>query len=332
MAQAVFESESNDVSYLPAPLDVGHERTFQRLQIWLPIFGTIAAAIYSYYYGVPWGTFATAFVLAIFTGLGITVGFHRLFTHRSFETVPFVRGALAIFGSMAAQGTVFSWVSSHRQHHRFSDKVGDPHSPNVVDGGRWPNVRAALHAHFGWMLEEHLTADRMRYIPDLIAEPLLVRIQRLHLLWVAVGFAIPAAVGWLVDGTMHGVIAGVLWGGFARIALTDNVSFAVNSVCHLWGARPYDAADDSRNNLWVALLSFGEGWHNNHHAFPTSARHGLNSRQPDTSYAFIRLLERCGLAWNVKTPTAAQLELKARSNRWATESSPDDAELVDASS
>jgi stearoyl-CoA desaturase (delta-9 desaturase) len=241
----------------------------------------------------------------------VTVGFHRLFTHRSFETVRWVRALLAVFGAMASQGTLFSWVASHRRHHHFSDEQGDPHSPNLSDQSAWGRFRALWHSHFGWMLSEHMTPERLKYIPDLIGDPMLLRIQRWHLAWVALGFALSAAACFAIGGTFHAALGGVLW-GFTRIFVSDNVSFAVNSVCHVWGSMPFKSDDLSRNNFTMALLSFGEGWHNNHHAFPTSARHGLRRGEIDMSWSVIRLLRRTGLAWNVKMPTPEQMDAKLR--------------------
>ena len=306
--------------HMPFPLRYRHETAFQWVQMVAPVLGSIAAGLFTFYYGMPLGTLAVAGVFGILTGLGVTVGFHRLFTHRSFETHPAVRAALAIFGSMAAQGTLYSWVAGHRQHHQFSDHHGDPHSPNRSGSSFWGRVLAIWNAHVGWMLDVHMTPERMGYIPDLIADPLLARVQRLHLVWVTIGFALPAALCWVISGTWQGAVAGLLWGGFVRIALTDHISFGLNSVCHLWGKRPFQAHDLSRNNGVMAVLAFGEGWHNNHHAFPTSARHGLRWWEVDMSYNLIQLLQLCGLAWNVKTPTAAQIESKAR-----TKSDVDDA-------
>lgn len=313
MAQVVSVVDSHGVDeYMPSPLAARHEIAYQWVQMTVPLIGAVLAVLHTVRYGMAPGTLVVTFVLSVLTGLGITVGFHRLFTHRSFETVGPVRIALAVLGSMAAQGTLFTWVASHRRHHQFSDKQGDPHSPNIADPSSERQVEAFFHSHLGWMLTDHMTPDRLRYVPDFLADPMLCRIQRWHLLWVALGLILPALACYAIDGTAQAAVCGFLWGGLVRIAVTQNISFAVNSVGHLWGERPFDSQDESRNNGVVAFLSMGEGWHNNHHAFPTSARHGLQPGQWDASYRVIRLLELCGLAWDVKTPTGGQLEAKAR--------------------
>jgi stearoyl-CoA desaturase (delta-9 desaturase) len=306
-----FSDGTDARGFMPRPLSPRHETAFQWVQMFAPLAGTAAAFVHAWHYGIVIGTLTIHLFVGILTALGITVGFHRLFTHRSFEAARPVRAGLAILGAMAAQGTLFSWVASHRRHHAFSDEHGDPHSPNVSDQTTFGKFRALWHSHIGWMLTEHMTADRLRYIPDLMADPTLRRIQRWHFVWVALGFALPAAACYAIGGTLHAALGGVLW-GFARIVVTDHLSFAVNSVCHVWGSRPFESQDLSRNNRPMAILAFGEGWHNNHHAFPTSARHGLRAGELDLSWLVIRLFERLGLAWNVKTPTLEQINAKLR--------------------
>jgi stearoyl-CoA desaturase (delta-9 desaturase) len=296
----------------PYPLRARHEPAFQQVQMVAPLVGTVAAVVFSCFYGMPRGTLAITLLLGTATGLGITVGFHRLFTHRSFAAGPGTRAVLAVLGTMAAQGTLYSWVGGHRRHHHFSDRPGDPHSPVAADGSWRERLCGMWHAHVGWMLDAHLTPECLHHIPDLIADRTLARVQRYYLWWVALGLMLPALAGYLIVGTWQAAVAGLLWGGFVRIAVTDHISFGLNSACHLWGARPFEAQDESRNNAVMAVLAFGEGWHNNHHAFPTSARHGLRWWQIDLSYTLIRLLARCGLAWNIQTPTAAQIEAKLR--------------------
>jgi stearoyl-CoA desaturase (delta-9 desaturase) len=248
--------------------------------------------------------------MSLATGLGVTIGYHRLFTHRSFETTRSIELLLAVLGSMAGLGFFFSWVSAHRQHHQFSDNPGDPHSPHLHGGTRWSRLASIFHAHGGWMLSDRMDSERLRYIPDLIADPVLRAIQRLQLVWIGLGLLLPALFCYALNPTWEAATAGLLWGGLLRIAIAAQVTFCINSICHLWGPRPFAVRDESRNNGWVAMLAFGEGWHNNHHAFPTSARHGLLPGQFDLSYSFIRLLEGVGLAWNVKLPTPAQLHAK----------------------
>lgn len=299
-------------AHMPFPLSTEQEIAFQWVQLIAPVVGTALAFAHTHHFGMALGTLAISTLFGVATALGVTVGFHRLFTHRSFETVRPIRAALAILGSMAAQGTLFSWIASHRQHHQHSDHDGDPHSPNVAGDTLRGRLLALAHSHLGWMLTGHMTPERMRYIPDLMADTMLCRIQRLHFVWVALGFILPACLCYWITGTWQAAVGGLLWGGFVRIAVTDQVSFAVNSVCHLWGKRPFESDDQSRNNAVMALLALGEGWHNNHHAFPTSARHGLGRWQFDASYRLIQVLCALGLAWNVKTPTAGQIESRVR--------------------
>jgi stearoyl-CoA desaturase (delta-9 desaturase) len=296
--------------FRPYPLADGDEPILQWVQLAFSISSVALVATHMYFFGKQTGSISIFLFLSFVTGVGVTVGFHRLFTHRSFETTRPIQLLLAVLGSMAAMGYFFSWVSAHRQHHQFSDAPGDPHSPNLHGKSLWSRLRAISHAHGGWMLSDRLTADRMRYIPDLAADPTLCLIQRLQLVWIGLGLILPALFCLAFSMTWEAATAGLLWGGILRIAFTCQVTFCVNSICHLWGPRPFESRDGSRNNFWVAMLAIGEGWHNNHHAFPTSARHGLLPRQFDASYAVIRLLERMGLAWNIKQPTPEQMQAK----------------------
>jgi stearoyl-CoA desaturase (Delta-9 desaturase) len=234
------------------------------------------------------------------TGIGVTVGFHRYLTHRSFETRRWMRGTLAILGSAAIEGPVISWVADHRKHHAFSDQPGDPHSPHVDHGGGWSGALKGLwHAHVGWLFIHTQRGAKQRYAPDLMSDPLIRFIDRTFVLWVAVGLAIPFAAGMLIGGSVHSGLTGLLWGGAVRMLVVHHVTYSINSLCHYFGRRRFDTGDESRNLMWLAPLSFGESWHNNHHAFPTSARHGLKPWEIDIAAASIRLLELCGLAWNV---------------------------------
>ena len=234
------------------------------------------------------------------TGMGITVGFHRLFTHRSFKTRVPVRALLAVLGSAAAEGPLIEWVSTHRMHHRFSDRPGDPHSPHVDRDSGWSGaLRGLLHAHVGWIIRATDLASPQRYAPDLVADRLTRWIDKTFVLWVLVGLAAPFGLGVALTGTITGGLTGLLWGGAVRILLLHHATFSVNSLCHFFGRRSYDTGDHSRNLAWLALPTFGEAWHNNHHAFPTSARHGLTRWQLDPSAWVIGGLESVGLAWDV---------------------------------
>jgi stearoyl-CoA desaturase (Delta-9 desaturase) len=256
-------------------------------------------------------------VLAIsytLTGLGITVGYHRLFTHRSFKTTRALRALLAVLGSMAVEGPVIEWVATHRKHHRFSDNPGDPHSPNLEDAPGWRGALRGLgHAHLGWIFRGKDMANPARYAKDLIADRDLQFISRTFPLWVLVGLALPFGLGVALTGSIVGGLTGLLWGGAVRILLVHHATFSINSLCHYFGRRPFPTSDQSRNLAWLAPLAFGEAWHNNHHAFPTSARHGLSRWQLDPGAWLITGLERCHLAWDVIRISSARQQARRES-------------------
>jgi stearoyl-CoA desaturase (delta-9 desaturase) len=234
------------------------------------------------------------------TGLGITVGFHRLFTHRSFKTSPAMRGLLGAFGSAAVEGPLIEWVSNHRKHHQFSDQPGDPHSPHVDHGGGWRGaLKGLFHAHVGWIFNGDAMADEQRYGKDLLADPVARVVDRMFVLWVLAGLAFPFGLGYALTGTLAGALTGLLWGGAVRMFLLHHATFSINSLCHFFGSRRFATDDQSRNVLWLALPTLGEAWHNNHHAFPTSARHGLRWWQLDPSAWMISGMERIGLVSDV---------------------------------
>ncbi|HET8673267.1 MAG TPA: acyl-CoA desaturase [Thermoleophilaceae bacterium] len=233
-------------------------------------------------------------------GFGVTVGFHRLFTHRSFKTSRGLRVLFAVLGSAAVEGPLIEWVATHRKHHRFSDAEGDPHSPHVGHGSGWKGALGGLfYAHIGWVFRDAEVADERRYAKDLLADPSIRFVDRTFLLWVLAGLAFPFGLGVALTGTVTGGLTGLLWGGAVRIFLLHHATFSINSLCHFFGKRAYDTRDESRNLAWLALPTAGEAWHNNHHAFPTSYRHGLGRWQIDTSAGLIRLLELLGLVWDV---------------------------------
>src|SRR4051794_14934264 len=236
----------------------------------------------------------------LITGLGVTVGFHRLFTHRSFKTGPTVRFALAASGSMAIEGPIISWVADHRKHHVFSDQPGDPHSPHVDHGSGWSGaLRGLLHAHVGWLFLHTDRGLKTRYAPDLIKDPVVSFVNRTFVLWVTVGLVIPIVLGFALGGTWQAALTGLLWGGLVRMFVVHHVTFSINSLCHFFGRRDFETDDESRNLAWLAPLTLGEAWHNNHHAFPTAAAHGLGRWQLDPSAWIIDGLERCRLVWDV---------------------------------
>jgi stearoyl-CoA desaturase (delta-9 desaturase) len=260
-----------------------------------------------------WHDLAVFAIVYLATALGITVGFHRLLTHRSFATTGHVRAILAALGSAAIEGPVISWVADHRKHHAFSDRDGDPHSPHVGHDGRWRAVRGLAHAHLGWLFVHTARGAKRRYAPDLLDDPIIRFIDRSFLLWAALGLAVPFALGVAIGGTVTTGLTGLLWGGAVRIFLVHHVTYSINSLCHFFGRRPFATGDESRNLAWLALPSLGEAWHNNHHAFPTSAGHGLRrwEKALDPSGWVIRLLERGGLAWDVVGVSPERMEAKA---------------------
>jgi stearoyl-CoA desaturase (delta-9 desaturase) len=247
-----------------------------------------------------WRDIAVFTIVYLITGLGVTVGFHRLFTHRSFATTPWMRGVFAAMGSMAIEGPVISWVADHRKHHAFADQPGDPHSPHVDHGVGWRGaLRGLMHAHMGWLFIHTQRGARQRYAPDLVADPVVSWVDRTFVLWVLSGLGVAFGLGWLIGGTLTAALTGLLWGGAVRILVLHHVTYSINSLCHFFGRKRFDTGDESRNLAWLSFLSLGEAWHNNHHAFPTSAAHGLRWWELDLSSAVIRGLERVGLAWDV---------------------------------
>jgi stearoyl-CoA desaturase (delta-9 desaturase) len=266
-----------------------------------------------------WGDFlrwSDAIVFAIMyvaTGLGVTVGFHRLFTHRSFKTSRPVRAIFAVLGSAAIEGPVISWVADHRKHHTFSDQEGDPHSPHVGHGGGWRGaLKGLVHAHVGWLFIHSHRGARKRYARDLLGDPIVTFVDRTFVWWALGGLASSFLFGWLIGGSLYAGLTGLLWGGAVRMLVVHHVTYSINSLCHFFGRRRFDTDDESRNLLWLAPLSFGESWHNNHHAFPTSAMHGMRRWEFDPSALVIRGLEKLGLVWDVVRIDPERQAKKAR--------------------
>jgi stearoyl-CoA desaturase (Delta-9 desaturase) len=239
-------------------------------------------------------------VLYLLTGLGITVGFHRLFTHRSFATHPWLRGVFAALGSAAIEGPVISWVADHRKHHACSDQEGDPHSPHVGHGSGWKGaLKGFVHAHVGWIFIHTQRGSKQRFAPDLLRDPVVSFIDRTFVIWAVLGFAVSFGLGFAIGGDLGAGLTGLLWGGAVRVFVLHHVTYSINSLCHMFGRQPFDTKDESRNLAWLALPTMGEAWHNNHHAFPSSAVHGLGRWQLDPSALVIKALEKVGLAWDV---------------------------------
>ena len=247
-----------------------------------------------------WSDVIVFFICYVATALGVTVGFHRLFTHRAFKAKQGVRATLAILGSAAIEGPITAWVADHRKHHAFADVEGDPHSPHVDHGhGVKGAFKGLWHAHWGWLFIHTHRGNKQRYAPDLMADPLIRWVDRTFILWVLVGLLVPFLLGWLIGGSIETALTGLLWGGLVRMLVVHHVTYSINSLCHFFGRKDFDTGDESRNLLWLSPFTFGESWHNNHHAFPTSYRHGLKFWQLDISAGVIWLLEKAGLAWDV---------------------------------
>jgi stearoyl-CoA desaturase (delta-9 desaturase) len=275
------------------------EKVANLLAVALPFVATLAAIGLLWNQVVGWSDLVILVAMYLLTALGVTVGYHRMLTHRAFDTPAPVRYGLAVAGSMAVQGSVIAWVADHRKHHAFSDAEGDPHSPHGHGPGVAGVLRGLWHAHVGWLLEGHGRADWNRYAPDLMEDPGMRRINRAFPALVGLGLAIPFAAGWLLTGSVAGALTGLLWGGFVRAFFVHHVTWSINSVCHFMGTQRFVTDDESRNVFWLAPLSLGESWHHNHHAFPRSAHHGLRWWEVDPSGALINAMERVGLARNV---------------------------------
>jgi stearoyl-CoA desaturase (delta-9 desaturase) len=266
----------------------------------VPFVATIVAIV------LLWNSFVTpadliiAAAMYLLTAIGITVGYHRLLTHRSFQTSKPLEYTFAVLGSMAVQGPVIAWVADHRKHHAHTDEEGDPHSPHVAEDGHHQGVlRGLWHAHTGWLMSNQGRADWKKYARDLYDDNGMRTINRRFPLLVYLTLAIPALAGFLVTGTALGALTGLLWGGLVRIFFVHHITWSVNSVCHFLGTRRFDTDDRSTNVFWLALPSLGESWHHNHHAFPRSAVHGMKRWEPDPSGLIISGMEKVGLARNV---------------------------------
>jgi stearoyl-CoA desaturase (Delta-9 desaturase) len=266
----------------------------------VPFIALLVAAWQLWNDALRWSDLIVFAMCYVATGLGVTVGFHRHLTHRAFKARRWVRGTLAILGSAAIEGPVVSWVADHRKHHAFADKHGDPHSPHVDHGHGWQGaLKGLLHAHVGWLFIHTHRGAKKRYAPDLLADPLIRFIDRTFLLWAMVGLLVPFGLGYLIGGSVYAALTGLLWGGAVRMLVVHHVTYSINSLCHFFGRRSFPTDDESRNLLWLSPLTFGESWHNNHHAFPTSYAHGLRWWQLDPSAGVIWALEKLGLAWDV---------------------------------
>jgi stearoyl-CoA desaturase (Delta-9 desaturase) len=272
------------------------ERIVNLIGVVVPFLGLIAAIVMLWNRAVDWADLAILAVGYLVLGFGVTVGYHRLLTHRAFQTYPAIQYTFAVLGSMALQGSVLDWVADHRKHHAHADEEGDPHSPHVGHGS---GLRGLWHAHTGWLFETHGQADWRRYARELYEDSGMRRINRMFP-WLAVAtLAIPTALGWLIHGDLAGAARGLVWGGLVRAFLIHHITWSINSVCHFFGRRRFALEDHSTNVAWLALPSLGEAWHHNHHAFPRSAAHGLRWWEVDPSALLIGAMQRVGLAWKV---------------------------------
>ncbi|HLU59717.1 MAG TPA: fatty acid desaturase [Pseudonocardia sp.] len=277
----------------------------------LPLLALVVAIPFAWGWGLTWTDVVIALVFYVASGLGITVGYHRYFTHGSFKAKRPLRFALALAGSLAMQGPVITWVADHRRHHAFSDKEGDPHSPWLFGTGPIALAKGFWHSHMGWLFDRDKT-NRQRFTPDLLADKGVRRIDSLFVLWSALTLLVPAALGGLFTLSWWGALTAFFWAGLVRVGLLHHVTWSINSICHMIGDAPFAARDHSRNVWPLALLSFGESWHNLHHADPTCARHGVQRGQIDISARVIWLFEKLGWAYSVRWPTQRRLAKLAR--------------------
>jgi stearoyl-CoA desaturase (Delta-9 desaturase) len=273
------------------------ERTANLAGVVVPFIGTLAAIVMLWNRAVDLTDLIILVVMYLVTAVGITVGFHRLLTHRAFASYPWVERTFAVLGSLSVQGSVMDWVADHRKHHAHTDQEGDPHSPHIGHGS---GLSGLWHAHVGWLLETQGQADWKKYAAELYEDPAMRMIGRRFPQLALLSLLIPTVAGWaLHDFTAAGALRGLVWGGLVRIFFVHHVTWSVNSVCHFFGRRRFDLDDHSTNVGWLAVLSLGESWHHNHHAFPRSAYHGLRWWEIDPSGLIIAGMQRVGLAWNV---------------------------------
>ncbi|TVT47694.1 acyl-CoA desaturase [Amycolatopsis rhizosphaerae] len=282
------------------------EHVTVKVFVLLPLLALAAAVPFAWGWGLSWLDIGLGAFFFVVSGLGVTAGYHRYFTHGSFKTGRALRVALAIAGNLSAQGPVTTWVADHRRHHAFSDRVGDPHSPWLFGTGPKALARGFWHAHMGWLFERDVT-NAERFAPDLLADRDIRAVDRLFPLWVALTFLLPGVLGGLLTWSVWGGVTAFFWAGFVRVALLHHVTWSVNSICHMIGERPYASRDRAANFWPLAIFSFGEAWHNLHHADPTCARHGVGRGQIDITARLIWIFERLGWVRQVRWPTPDRL-------------------------
>jgi stearoyl-CoA desaturase (Delta-9 desaturase) len=294
-------------------LDEGTNSLTQRILVGIfvavPTLALIAAIPLAWGWALGWHDVVIALVFYWLSGLGVTVGYHRYFTHLSFKAKPGLRLALAIAGSLAMEGPVITWVSDHRRHHKYSDREGDPHSPWRYGDDAKALAKGLVYAHMLWMFDPNETSQE-KFSPDLLADRRISKVDDWFGGFVAATLLLPALIGGLWGMSWHGAITAFFWAGLVRVALLHHVTWSINSICHTFGSREFEARDRSRNVSWLAIASFGESWHNLHHADPTCARHGALKGQLDPSARVIWAFEKLGWAYNVRWPDEARLTAK----------------------
>lgn len=278
------------------------------LFVGLPFAAVVSAIPLAWGWGLSWRDVVVASAMYVITGHAVTVGFHRHFAHRAFAAPDWLRVILAVGGMMALEGSVIDWVAAHRRHHRFSDRDGDPHSPWRYGSSPVAIAKGFGYAHIGWLFDRRATTSTEKFAPDLCQDTVIRRVSVAFPAWVAASLLLPPLVGGLWSWSWSGAATAAFWGSLVRVAALHQVTFAINSVCHVAGRTPYRTKDQSRNVWWLAVPSMGESWHNFHHAEPTSARHGVGRFQVDTSAAVIRLMERLRWIEDVRWPTRAAVD------------------------
>ncbi|GAA4433205.1 acyl-CoA desaturase [Actinokineospora soli] len=294
----------------PKPILGRRRGTTEQVSVYLflliPLAALAAAVPFAWGWGLGWTDIALGFAFFVISGMGVTVGYHRLFTHGSFRAKRGLKIALAVAGGLSAQGSVVDWVADHRRHHAFSDREGDPHSPWLFGTGPIAVMRGFWHAHMGWLFDRDRT-NAERFAPDLLEDEDLQRVDRLFPVLTVVTMLLPAALGGLITWSWQGALTAFFWAGIVRVALLHHTTWSVNSICHMLGDRPFRARDRATNVWPLALISFGESWHNTHHADPTSARHGVLRGQVDVSARLIWVFEKLGWATHVRWPTPERI-------------------------
>ncbi len=300
------------------------ERNANIAAVFIPFVAFVAALALLWNQAVGWTDLAIMLLMYAISAFGITIGYHRLLTHRAFQTYKPLSYAFAIAGSLAVQGPVIDWVADHRKHHAHPDQEGDPHSPHV---GHGHGLRGLWHAHVGWLFETQGQASGRKYAPDLTEDPVMRRINRSFPWLVLATLAIPGALGFLLTGSLAGALTAALWGGLVRVFFVHHITWSINSICHFHGARRFATEDRSTNVWWLSLASLGEAWHHNHHAFPRSAFHGLRWYELDPSGIVILAMRKLRLAWNVVliTPERQQQRLAQGAPQGAPQGTPVEA-------